>query len=735
MATPQYVLIEYNMVGQLNSPPYEPVYWTVYNTPDMSGAQSGYAGQLINIAVASTYNINSPTQTVVVPTSAASGDLGGNYPAPRVIGINTIPINPASTPVNGEVLTFNAVDGYIEWSESGGGGGGPAPATDGYAPISKGGVWVPQGVMGPVFNVKTFGAKGDGIHDDTAAIQNAINQFSHIGSALVSGTIYFPAGVYNISQTLTYTGTTGTGIRMVGEMATDGSLSESGTVISWVGAADGYMMETFGMNQSEFQYLHFDGNNTAFTCFWVHTLNNTGGPPSNGNVFHHCYFANCVGLGAVPGYEGTQGLFTIGDINSNYEVATLMFRDCLFLSSGFGPTGTFACVNQLGGFNTEQFMFENCGFGNVGASYGYFAAYHPNNVITMRDCQFGGGFSEACIFLGGGAATLFCTNTICENGNLPSPYTGKGLFLNMVQYNQAYINGGEITMDCTNNNFQACIGSSGKLVMENVKVDCSGEIGPQILGAIATDGATYSDRDSVIVRNCIWVGATEQIPIIDGNGNWLTITNKATSIGTEEAFQIILENNLGQTGGLNYVLPSVDAGVVQHSGNGLWWQGSFPTGMSIYGDRVNASLSTTSALQITSAALAGIGTTSFTFVGPLNIINHTKIQAVIVDVSTAFSGPGISNLTVEVGDSFNGNNGYILPASVTSVTHVKPIGASAGDLGSLLAGAVQGGYYYWDPDDPDVSQPMTITFTATGANLSAVSGGSLTVYITVERLG
>ncbi len=44
-------------------------------------------------------------------------------------------------------------------------------------------------------SVKDFGAKGDGVNDDTAAIQNAVNSTS-------SGTLLFPAGTYKISNTI-----------------------------------------------------------------------------------------------------------------------------------------------------------------------------------------------------------------------------------------------------------------------------------------------------------------------------------------------------------------------------------------------------------------------------------------------------------------------------------------------------------------------------------------------------
>lgn len=52
---------------------------------------------------------------------------------------------------------------------------------------------------GQVFNVMAYGAKGDGVTDDTAAIQAAINACGVAGRGLV----YFPPGSYIISSTLT----------------------------------------------------------------------------------------------------------------------------------------------------------------------------------------------------------------------------------------------------------------------------------------------------------------------------------------------------------------------------------------------------------------------------------------------------------------------------------------------------------------------------------------------------
>ena len=60
-------------------------------------------------------------------------------------------------------------------------------------------------------NVLDFGAVGDGVADDTAAIQAAINA----GNA--GKTVFFPAGTYRTTATLTTSSGTGTSLRLMGD--------------------------------------------------------------------------------------------------------------------------------------------------------------------------------------------------------------------------------------------------------------------------------------------------------------------------------------------------------------------------------------------------------------------------------------------------------------------------------------------------------------------------------------
>lgn len=103
-------IIRYVMKGTINSLPYQKVTWSVYNTPDMTGASSGYTG-LIDILIDYTVVDNNNTGSSAVPVyttsfGPASGDLSGAYPNPVVSGLQENPIS-SNAPTTGQVLEWN----------------------------------------------------------------------------------------------------------------------------------------------------------------------------------------------------------------------------------------------------------------------------------------------------------------------------------------------------------------------------------------------------------------------------------------------------------------------------------------------------------------------------------------------------------------------------------------------------------------------------------------------------
>lgn len=119
-------------------------------------------------------------------------------------------------------------------------------------------------------NVKTFGAKGDGVTDDTAAIQAAINSATALGSAAV----FFPAGTYIYVPTLTaiVTGTNSLTMQGVGDASIlkvkNASIPTTGNIVTF--------NVTGGSATFNIDKLVFDGNsqNQSFatansSCFYT----------------------------------------------------------------------------------------------------------------------------------------------------------------------------------------------------------------------------------------------------------------------------------------------------------------------------------------------------------------------------------------------------------------------------------------------------------------------------------
>jgi hypothetical protein len=111
-------------------------------------------------------------------------------------------------------------------------------------------------------SVINFGAVGNGVTDDTAAIQAAINSFTSAG-----GVLYFPVGVYKITSTLTVNKP----VMLIGAGSGDisGIAGVPATKILWAGGAS--PMINYGgfgtfFSGGGIQYMALDGASVATQC-------------------------------------------------------------------------------------------------------------------------------------------------------------------------------------------------------------------------------------------------------------------------------------------------------------------------------------------------------------------------------------------------------------------------------------------------------------------------------------
>jgi hypothetical protein len=94
-------------------------------------------------------------------------------------------------------------------------------------------------------------AKGDGISDDTAALQAAVSDLTVTGRPR---NLFIPAGTYLVTQTVTLLGGLGAGII---------SADPATTTIKWGGAADGTLLHLDGCAYGRLGRLTLDGGGTA----------------------------------------------------------------------------------------------------------------------------------------------------------------------------------------------------------------------------------------------------------------------------------------------------------------------------------------------------------------------------------------------------------------------------------------------------------------------------------------
>ncbi len=153
-----------------------------------------------------------------------------------------------------------------------------------------------------VFDVMDYGAVGDGVADDTAAIQAAVTaaQSGPVTVGIAGGDIYFPPGQYQISDSINFDRFVGI-IRGAGPGASPGFNSSSNSVIEWAGDNATPMFLILDSREILVEQLRFQGNDVNPPTYAIECKAETG---DNKGANYAMTFRDLV-LGEYP--------FTLGD--------------------------------------------------------------------------------------------------------------------------------------------------------------------------------------------------------------------------------------------------------------------------------------------------------------------------------------------------------------------------------------------------------------------------------------
>ena len=211
--------------------------------------------------------------------------------------------------------------------------------------------WVPASDW---VNVKSLGAKGDGVTDDTAAVNQALSAMDD------GGIVYFPPGTYVIKDELKILKTRFSMEKRYLGNALYGHGRD--TVLRWEGAENGTMLRDMGMLHCRVIGLVFDGNHLA----------GTGINHDNDNKFETHLYNEFLEFRNFRQYA----LYFEKNSKDGRSTAEVMILHCIFDNTGTAVSFT--------SFNDYDYTFDGCCFiGN--ARYGIECL---NGNFYVRNCRF-----------------------------------------------------------------------------------------------------------------------------------------------------------------------------------------------------------------------------------------------------------------------------------------------------------------------------------------------------------
>lgn len=226
-----------------------------------------------------------------------------------------------------------------------------------------------------------YQAVGDGVHDDTHALQTALDE---LGKNNHSPVLYIPKGIYRITSTLMMQ--TRTCIAIVGE-------DPLNTIIKWDGADKEKMFLLNGVSYSEFSRITWDGNGKAFAAV-AHEWDGKVRYANSGTQHADEIFKN-VAVGLKSGFN-MDAEFSIrrcrfyncsstGISLQGWNALDWWVWDCYFENCYAGISNNLP-ANGAGNFHVYRSIFNSSAFADISLGNSNYFSFRDN--VSYNSNQF-----------------------------------------------------------------------------------------------------------------------------------------------------------------------------------------------------------------------------------------------------------------------------------------------------------------------------------------------------------
>lgn len=268
----------------------------------------------------------------------------------------------------------------------------------------------------PWINVKSYGATGDGLRDDTTAIQAALTAADAAGS----GTVAFPSGSYKVTSPLVIGGLTtliGTGLygSKIMKTHTGDCFQINGNYIHFIDMsihADVATSATYGTTGVA---VHFNVVSGGYGCTW-----RGGGmvdcdymfkfTTEAGHAFR-CSDAFLQQYTIAPGSE-PKGIWVVGDSTAAFrQFVNVIFFAEVYLRSALD---TLFANCALRHFNTDAatdiLVVQGCVLANNSNAHGF-----DGQNVSVMGCRISGAVTLASVSAGVWVGNVFTSGTLTDS--------------------------------------------------------------------------------------------------------------------------------------------------------------------------------------------------------------------------------------------------------------------------------------------------------------------------------